>query len=118
MDRTFTLAEARALLPDLLARADAIIRLRAGLAEARHALHSGAELVALPEVKSMEAHLQEAVDWFAGHGIQLKGIAPLIADFPGQLDGSSVLLCWLEGETALTWYHRAESGFLGRRPLP
>jgi hypothetical protein len=26
-----------------------------------------------------------------------------------------VLLCWLEGERELAWYHKAEFGFAGRR---
>ncbi len=51
-------------------------------------------------------------------GAELKGIAPLLVDFPADLDGVPVLLCWLEGDRALTWYHRADLGFAGRRPLP
>ena len=29
-----------------------------------------------------------------------------------------LLLCWLEGDRALAWYHRLDLGFAGRRPLP
>jgi arsenite methyltransferase len=28
-----------------------------------------------------------------------------------------VLLCWIEGETELRWYHRLDLGFAGRRRL-
>jgi arsenite methyltransferase len=28
-----------------------------------------------------------------------------------------VLLCWLEGDPKLSWYHRLDLGFAGRRPL-
>jgi hypothetical protein len=28
-----------------------------------------------------------------------------------------VLLCWLEGDRELAWYHRLDTGFAGRRPL-
>jgi hypothetical protein len=28
-----------------------------------------------------------------------------------------VLLCWLEGEPELSWYHRLDLGFLARRRL-
>jgi hypothetical protein len=28
-----------------------------------------------------------------------------------------VLLCWLEGDPELVWFHRADLGFAGRRPL-
>ena len=46
-----------------------------------------------------------------------RGLAPLLVDFPSELDGTDVLLCWLEGDRALEWYHRADLGFAGRRPL-
>jgi hypothetical protein len=29
-----------------------------------------------------------------------------------------VLLCWLEGEEELAWYHHVGLGFAGRRRLP
>jgi hypothetical protein len=119
MTASFTLAEARALLPELRRREAVIVELRADLADARLALGRGDEpRGGLAQVKALEAHLQEAVDWFAASGVQLKGIAPLIADFPGELGGEPVLLCWLEGEASLAWYHRPDSGFLGRRRLP
>jgi hypothetical protein len=119
MDRCFTLGEARALLPDVRERAATIVRLRADLADAQAALRRGQEPTGgLPEVKAVQANLQEAVDWFGAHGIQVKGIAPLIIDFPSELAGDRVLLCWLEGETALDWYHGVEVGFTGRRPCP
>jgi hypothetical protein len=39
-------------------------------------------------------------------------------DFPAELDGVPVLLCWLEGDAGLEWYHRTDLGFAGRRRLP
>ena len=119
MEGLFTMEDARALLPQLLERADTIVRLRADLADAQVAVRSGGEPVGgLPQAKALEAHLQEAVDWFGAAGIELKGIAPLVADFPAELAGEAVLLCWLEGETALEWYHPVGTGFMGRRRLP
>ena len=50
-------------------------------------------------------------------GAELKGLAPLLVDFPADLDGVPVLLCWLEGDRELAWYHRDDLGFAGRRPL-
>jgi hypothetical protein len=120
MERSFTPGEAQALVPSVRRQVDAIVALRADLADAQLALQRGEqpEVGGLPEVKALEARLQEAVDWFGEQGIQLKGIAPVIIDFPSELGGEPVLLCWLEGEPALDWYHRPEVGFLGRRPLP
>lgn len=119
MQRTFTLREARAAVPALKAHVDRLIVLRAELAEAHAALSGeGGPQGGLPQVKALEARLQEAVDWFAVMGIQLKGVAPVIVDFPAELDGQPVLLCWLEGEPALEWFHPETLGFMGRRPLP
>ncbi len=120
MSTGFTLLEAHGLMPAVRRHVDDLVVLRADLADAHAALRRGEApaVGGLPEVKAIEARLQEAVDWFGERGIQLKGIAPVIIDLPSRLHGADVLLCWLEGESALTWYHPADTGFMGRRPLP
>ena len=120
MDRIFTLEEARLLLPDLLAKADDAVAARADLVELQTALNQGmaSPLGGIPEVKALEARLSEILGWFTAEGLDLKGIAPLLLDFPAELNGDDVLLCWLEGERELRWYHKPEHGFAGRRPIP
>lgn len=119
-ERTFTLAEARALMPGVRKRMEEIIPLRADLAELQAALRAGRDsrLGGVPEVKALEARLHEAVSWLTAEGIQVKGMAPLLLDFPSRLRGESVLLCWLEGEPGLDWYHDPQLGFMGRRRIP
>lgn len=114
MDRQFTLAEARGLMPEVQRRAAAYIDLRADFAEARAA---GAARGGLAELKSLEARLHEQLEWFHTEGIQVKGVAPLLIDFPSSRNGRNILLCWLEGEPELAWYHPVESGFMGRRRI-
>jgi hypothetical protein len=118
--KTFTVTQARALLPDLLERAAEFVALRADITEVSTALSSGARspLGGVPELKGWEARAHELVGWFTGQGLQVKGLAPLLLDFPADLDGVEVLLCWLEGDPELAWYHRLDLGFAGRRPLP
>lgn len=120
MDRTFTLAEARDLIPEVQARADELIEVRASLVEVQAALTTGvsSQLGGLPEAKGFQARLSEIVGWFTGAGLEVKGIAPLLLDFPAQLAGEAVLLCWLEGERELGWYHPVAYGFAGRRRIP
>lgn len=72
----------------------------------------------MAEMKALQARLDDMLEWFPGKGIELKGFAPFLIDFPAELDGVSVRLCWLEGEPALDWYHRADLGIAGRRRLP
>jgi len=120
MDQTFTLAQARALMPELLAHADELVTVRADLVELQAALARGVTSVlgGVPEAKGCQARLSELLAWFPEQGLDLKGFAPLLLDFPAELDGEPVLLCWLEGERELAWYHKAALGFAGRRPLP
>ncbi len=53
-------------------------------------------------------------------GCQYKGwgFDNALIDFPGEIDGKSVLLCWQLGEPKVEWYHDSESGFAGRKPIP
>jgi hypothetical protein len=120
VDQLYTLDEARRLLPGVLARADELVTIRANLVEIQSALRDGlpSPLGGLPEAKGFEAKLSEILGWFTDHGLSLKGIAPLLLDFRAVIDGDEVLLCWLEGERELRWYHKPEHGFAGRRPIP
>lgn len=117
----FTVSEAREELTRLLPVLDEIVALRADAAELATALAHDSEPTALgglPEFKAAQAHLDEMLTQVQGTGVTLKGIAPLLLDFPAELDGVPVLLCWLEGDRSLGWYHRLDLGFAGRRPLP
>jgi hypothetical protein len=120
MDRTFTLDEARALLPELREVAADVVAVRADLMELQTALSQGesSSLGGRAEAKALEARLSELLSWFPAQGLQVRGWAPLLLDFPSYLDGEEILLCWLEGDDAITWYHRPEHGFAGRRRLP
>lgn len=118
-EREFTIVEARALLSEVHTRAAEIVRLRADLAELALDLRTtgSSGLGGMAEAKAYEARLEEQVAWYGDQGIEVKGVAPLLVDFPARLDGRSVRLCWLEGEPELAWYHLTELGFAGRRAL-
>jgi hypothetical protein len=115
----FTVDEARAELARLLPLLDQVVRLRGEHAELAAAVGGGppTSLGGLPELKAATARLDDLLTQVQETGAELKGIAPLLLDFPAELDGEAVLLCWLEGDRALGWYHRADLGFAGRRPL-
>jgi hypothetical protein len=117
----FTVEEARAELSVLLPVLDEIVALRADAAELAAAVALNGrptELGGLPELKAAQARLDELMTTVQETGADLKGLAPLLVDFPADLDGVPVLLCWLEGDRELTWYHRQDLGFAGRRRLP
>lgn len=116
----FTVAEARAEIVRLLPVLEEIVALRGDAAELTAAQAAGAEpstLGGLPELKAAQARLDELLTRVQDSGADLKGLAPLLVDFPSEIDGVPVLLCWLEGDSALEWYHRTDLGFAGRRRL-
>ena len=116
----FTVAQARTELTRLRPLLDELVVVRADLVELSAALSTeGAPsaLGGLPERKAAEARLNELMTEVQETGADLKGVAPLLVDFPADLDGIPVLLCWLEGEPELAWYHRLDLGFAGRRRL-
>ena len=109
--RTFRLDEARALLPEARRR---IADVAAMIEELRTTATGGA---ALADVKALDARVHDGLSWFTLEGIQVKGVAPALLDFPSEVDGREILLCWLDGEDDITHYHDADAGFAGRTPL-
>jgi hypothetical protein len=117
MSQPVTLAQARAALAGLRPRLATLVRVRADLAELRAdlAASAGSPLGGVPEAKGLEARFYAELEQLAGSGVQVKGWAPLLLDWPGVRAGVPVLWCWLEGETDIEWYHRLDCGFPGRR---
>jgi hypothetical protein len=117
----FTVEEARTELDALLPVLDAVVALRAEAAELAAAQAPGGRATGLggmAELKAAQARLDELMTQVQQTGAELKGIAPLLVDFPSEIHGVPVLLCWLEGDRELGWYHRSDLGFAGRRRLP
>jgi hypothetical protein len=50
-------------------------------------------------------------------GVQLKDRRIGLVDFPSEMDGRPVLLCWRLGEPSVQYWHDIDSGFAGRQPL-
>src|SRR4051794_30696698 len=100
--RGFTVDEARAVLATLAPTLAEIVVVRANLPELGFALaqetarEGRLELSSprggLPELKAAQAHLDEMLTGIQDEGIQLKGFAPLLLDFPAWMDGEPILL--------------------------
>ncbi len=119
MVRYFTLAEASALLPEARRRIEEVAALSGELRELLSALQRGSAEPpgGIPEAKALEARVHEGLEWFEEKGVQVKGVAPALLDFPARVGREDILLCWLQGEEEIGWYHRPEAGFLGRAPI-
>lgn len=117
----FTIAEARDELERLHPLLDEFVVVRCEAAELGASLRDKerpTSLGGLPEFKAAQARLDDLMTQIQATGVELKGVAPLLLDFPAQIDGEDVMLCWVEGDESLGWYHRTDLGFAGRRPLP
>ena len=65
--------------------------------------------------------LAEEIDGYIGElqelGVEFKGFDMGLVDFPGELGGRPVYLCWRLGEEAVEHWHEIDAGFAGRQPL-
>ncbi len=121
-ERSFTPAEADALLPELRER---LARIR----EARRRLIASArvlrERVAADPggVAADPGHFEAAetlrveLERLAELGVVLRDPEAGLVDLPGEVEGRRVWLCWREGEERVAHYHERDAGFAGRRPL-
>ena len=122
MEPIFTFETAAQLLPEARRRIADVAERSARLQQLALAIRADeAGQGDVPRAKALEAQLDEDLGWFRDQGIEVKGVAPALLDFPARavIDGQQrlVLLCWREGEDTLAWYHPVETGYLGRAPI-
>jgi hypothetical protein len=125
-EKYFTIDEANALIPRLemlMERTQrAALHLRSELQgddeeSPRRALTTADVIRSRPDLAASARALESAVEEIESLGCQFKGIDLGLVDFPARIDGQTVLLCWQYGEKQIAFWHRAEEGFAGRRPL-
>ncbi len=131
-DRTFTLDEAQSLLPVLESLLRTAIHGKKVMEEVeaemqalnhRIFLNGGThvDVVAVARRKAERAKAeQRAKDALAeidSIGVQVKDLDIGLLDFPCEVEGQVVLLCWKTGEKSITHYHSIEEGFAGRKPI-
>jgi hypothetical protein len=120
-ERTYTPAEADAVLPELRERLE---RIRAN----RQVMLGAAERIRGQVEADGGGHfgndywqaaraLKADVEHLAAQNIVLRDPETGLIDFPGERDGRAVFLCWRLGEDRVEHWHEVESGYLGRKPL-
>ena len=131
-DRTFTLDEAQSLLPVLesllraaIAGKKVIEEVDSELQELAHRifLNGGTFVDVVPLARrkaeriKAEQRAKDALAEIDSIGVQVKDIDIGLLDFPCEVEGQTVLLCWKLGEKSITHWHRTEEGFAGRKPI-
>ena len=130
--RTFTLDEAQTLLPvleSLLRNSIADKKLMEEVDGEQQALNhrifinGGTHLDIVPlarrkaERARAEQRLRDAFAEIDSIGVQVKDLDIGLLDFPCEVEGQTVLLCWKLGEKSITHWHGTQEGFAGRKPI-
>ena len=69
------------------------------------------------EIQSAAAAIDRYVGELTALGVEMKGMDVGLVDFPGEMEGRPVYLCWRLGEPAVAHWHERDAGFAGRQPL-
>lgn len=67
------------------------------------------------ERSKAEQRAKDALAEIDSIGVQVKDIDIGLLDFPCEVEGRTVLLCWKMGEKSITHWHGQEEGFAGRK---
>ena len=130
--RTFTLDEAQSLLPVLESLLRTAISAKKLMGEIDAEFQDLAQRVFLKggmhldivtlarrkaERRKAEQRLHDAFGEIDSIGVQVKDLDIGLLDFPCEVDGDIILLCWKLGESAITHWHGEKEGFAGRKPI-
>ena len=131
-DRTFTLDEAQSLLPVLesllrtaISGKKLIEEVEAEMQALQHRifLNGGTHVDIVPVARSKaerakaEQRAKDAIAEIDSIGVQVKDLDIGLLDFPCEVDGHVVLLCWKMGESSITHWHGTDEGFAGRKRI-
>jgi hypothetical protein len=129
--RYFTPEEANELLGAVRPFAERMVAHRQALvaAQAEHAalvravsgnggLRPGELAGAESRVEREAAGLARCAEAIQELGGVIKDLEEGLVDFPARRGDEDVYLCWRVGEGEVAFWHSADEGFAGRRPLP
>ena len=122
--KTFTLAEANALIPQLEELLREMIVLRDSLMTMGASLQpmllraggNGGSKAGSEYVLTMQ-RFNACLSVFQDLGCELKDLDDGLVDFPSYRQGQLIYLCWKRGEDRIEWWHTMEAWFSGRQPL-
>ena len=130
--RTFTLDEAQMLLPILESLLKEAINGKKLIEEvdvetqemAQRIFLNGGTLVNVVHVATRTAEreralqrIKDAIAEIDATGVQVKDLDIGLLDFPCEVEGRTVLLCWKLGEKEIAHWHGVTEGFAGRKPI-
>jgi hypothetical protein len=129
MPRLFTLEEARALLPEVRAIAEAMRERKLAFDQRARVIKQAGQqaggnghgpreaLAAQSQAEQLVQEIQERMQRLAEMGVEVKGLDEGLVDFPSEREGRVVYLCWRIGEPDIMYWHELHAGFRGRQPI-
>jgi hypothetical protein len=69
------------------------------------------------DTQRLAQEIQGFVSELRGLGVEPKGFDIGLVDFPSEVGGRTVYLCWKLGEESVQYWHEADAGYSGRQPL-
>ena len=131
-DRSFTLDEAQSLLPVLESLLRTAIDGKQLIESVDSEFHEIAHRVFLnggtflnivhlarrkAEREKAVQRVKDAIAEIDSTGVQVKDLDIGLLDFPCEVDGHTLLLCWKLGEKSITHWHGVSEGFAGRKRI-
>ena len=128
MSRLFTVDEANRTLPLVRRIVEDVVRQHRQWREKILELDLVASAARADEPHERAAQLEREAQTLASEidgyqheleelGIQLKDRRMGLVDFPSEMAGRRVLLCWRLGEAEVQFWHDEDAGYAGRQPL-
>jgi hypothetical protein len=124
LERIFTLSEANQLIPQLQVHVRAIRRAREVLLQTKEEIRKASLRAQFGGGSFAGRHYINALKQISDHlraiqqlGVLVKDLDTGLCDFPYEMEGRIVYLCWKYGEPEIRWWHDVDSGFSGRQPL-
>lgn len=128
MEKAFTVEQANKMLPLLRRIVEDAVRdyirwqdrvrefeLASLRSSASHPDSIAAEIES--EVQQLAENIDSYVKEITQLGVYIKSIDGGIVDFPAELDGRPIFLCWQLGEARVEHWHDVEAGFAERQPV-
>src|SRR4051794_33635755 len=127
-ERMFSLEEAEKMLPQLDGLLRAAIESRKKIAATEEEYKDLLRAVSLAggrvvdvtywmarkqESEACSAQLRDAAEQIQESGCVIKDLDIGLIDFPSEMDGREVYLCWKLGEPGITFWHNTDEGFAG-----
>ncbi len=131
-EHTFTLDEAQAVVPVLESLLRAAVESKkliesvdAEFQEVAHRVFlNGGTFLNIVHLARRKAEREKAVQRVKDSiaeidsiGVQVKDLDIGLLDFPCEVEGRTVLLCWKLGEKSITHWHGVSEGFAGRKRI-